>query len=281
MRRREFLATAILSVPTFRLAWASACSATDGVELGPYFRPNAPQRASLCDPSESGEPLSVAGRVLGADSCAPLAGATVDVWQANDGGAYDIDTPGPSDRPYRLRSQLRTGGDGGYGFDTVRPGHYATRARHIHYFVHADGYEPLVTQLYFAGDPRLATDRLVRRSLVTTPEPAQVRGRPGGRVKFDLVLRRRTPNPAAAVKTFPTLEGDYQSGSGPFHLYRRDDRLFARVDGVPDFEVIFDDADRFRVVEFGLEGRVSRSPAGRVWLDTIDPSGQSERAEKR
>ena len=90
-----------------------------GVELGPYFRPDAPARASLCDPSESGDPLAVDGRVLGADTCEPLASATVDVWHADRNGAYDIDAPGQTERPYRLRAALRADAAGGYAFDTI------------------------------------------------------------------------------------------------------------------------------------------------------------------
>ena len=280
MRRREFLAGAMLAIPAVRLARAQTCGPTEGVELGPFFRPHAPERASLCDPSETGEPLAVVGRVLAADTCAPLAGATVDVWHADRRGAYDIDAPGPSDRPFRLRAMLRSDAGGRYGFDTIEPGPYGQRARHIHYFVHADGYEPLVTQMYFARDPRLSTDRLVRRSLVTTPAPAEVRGHPGGKVSFDLVLRRRMPNPPAAVATFAALEGEYGSPSGPFRLVGRDDRLFARADGIPELELLFDDVDRFRVLELGLRGRVVRNH-GAVSIDTVDASGARERAEKR
>ena len=48
----------------------------------------------------------------------------------------------------------RVGEDGEYAADTIMPGHYPTRpAQHIHYFVHATGYKPLITQAYFATDP--------------------------------------------------------------------------------------------------------------------------------
>jgi protocatechuate 3,4-dioxygenase beta subunit len=46
------------------------------------------------------------------------------------------------------------GNKGEYAFDSVMPGHYPDRvAQHIHYYIHAPGHKPLVTQLYFATDP--------------------------------------------------------------------------------------------------------------------------------
>lgn len=283
LQRREFLAGALLALPLFRLARAAErrCSPTDGVELGPFYRPNAPRRISIAEAGDDGEPLAVEGRVIGADACAPLAGAVIEVWHADADGDYDIERRGQDDTPLHLRSLLTAGSAGAYAFDTVMPGHYGRRAKHIHYFAHANGYEPLVTQLYFAGDDRNDKDRLVRKSLIMKRAPARVRGKSGARTTFDLALRRRVPNPPEAVKQFPALEGEYRSdGQATFRLVRAGDRLDVRIAGMPDAELIFDSASDFRVLEYGLRGRVLRQAGRPPALETVDIGGRRERAEK-
>src|SRR5438876_507924 len=88
-----------------------------------------------------------------------------------------------------LTAARRSPRDGSYAFDTVVPGPYGERARHIHFLVHAEGYEPFITQSYLAGDPRLKTDRIARARNVVHARPAEVRGRRGRRGRFDLALR--------------------------------------------------------------------------------------------
>src|SRR5258708_35066907 len=195
--RREFLAGALLALPAFQLARAEerGCWPPDGVELGPFFRPNAPRRVSLSDPGGAGEPVGGEGRIIGADRWQPLEGALIEVWQANAAGHYDIARRGQDDTPYHLRVLLQAGGGGSYAFDTIVPGQYAQRAKHIHFFVHARGYEPLATQLYFAGDDRNETDRLIRKSLIAQPAPARLRGRSGAPIRVELALSKRRSNP--------------------------------------------------------------------------------------
>ncbi|HEY2131363.1 MAG TPA: dioxygenase [Acetobacteraceae bacterium] len=92
--------------------------------LGPFWRkdaPDFPPRASIARPGTPGLPVSVSGRVTQADG-APVAGAVVDVWQADPRGMYDnqiADLEGMN-----LRGQFHTDGDGRYSFRTVRPAGY-------------------------------------------------------------------------------------------------------------------------------------------------------------
>jgi protocatechuate 3,4-dioxygenase beta subunit len=98
------------------------------------------------------------------------------------------------DEAWQLRGRARTGVDGAYRFETILPGRYPLspsrlRPRHIHCLVTAPEHRPVVTQLYFAGDPYLEGDPLVRRSLVvpiaTTPAKG---GRGRWSVDFDVTL---------------------------------------------------------------------------------------------
>jgi hypothetical protein len=60
------------------------------------------------------------------------------------------------------------------------------RAKHIHCRLSCAGNQPLVTQLYFEGDPWNVRGPLVRRALVMLVRRTDGRG---ARVTFDLVLQ--------------------------------------------------------------------------------------------
>ena len=70
-------------------------AATESTVLGPFHLVQSPPRA-LGDNIAlhgTGEPCLVTGTVRGPDG-APLAGASVDVWQASEEGWYDVQQPG-------------------------------------------------------------------------------------------------------------------------------------------------------------------------------------------
>ena len=64
------------------------------------------------------------GRVLAPDCATPLVDATVEVWQADDTGRYDVNYPDPPDDPseYKLRAQIQTDAEGRYEYETILPG---------------------------------------------------------------------------------------------------------------------------------------------------------------
>jgi catechol 1,2-dioxygenase len=134
-------------------------------------------------PDETGDPLLFHGRVE-SDGGAPLAGATVDLWQTNSDGVYS--RPQTPDE-YLLRGRLHTDAAGEFDVRTIRPAPYqipregpvgdllenildrhSWRAAHLHVKIDAAGYHPLSTHLYFPDDPYLDSDCLgsVRDSLV-------------------------------------------------------------------------------------------------------------------
>ena len=129
-------------------AWMGAQTerpVTPHVEMGPFYKKRAPATPMLRAAGDKGMPLSVSGRVLGTHG-EPLREARIEIWQADDGGIYDLDG-------YRFRALLSPSASGDYSFESVIPGHYPARvARHVHYLVTAPGYQPLSTQLYFATD---------------------------------------------------------------------------------------------------------------------------------
>ena len=144
---------------------------------GPYFTPNSPPRSSLVESGMRGTRLVVTGRVLSI-ACQPVANALIDWWQADVGGAYD-------NRGYRLRGHQFTDGQGTYRLETIVPGLYPGRTRHIHVKVQAPNQRILTTQLYFPGEPGNPRDGIYNPEL-----ELDMRDDANGRVGlFDFVLR--------------------------------------------------------------------------------------------
>ena len=85
-----------------------------------------------------GQRLVVAGTVLTAD-CRRVRRALLDFWQADDAGQYD-------NQGYRLRGHQFSDDQGGWRLETVVPGLYTGRTRHIHIKVQAPDGPVLTTQ---------------------------------------------------------------------------------------------------------------------------------------
>jgi len=151
------------------LAPTPTCRDDDDVEEtvaqteGPYFTPNSPERTSLREPRMTGTPLRVTGYVY-ASGCDPVPGALLDFWHCDDAGNYD-------NEGYRLRGHQFAGDDGQFTLETIRPGIYPGRTRHIHVKVQAPGGPILTTQLYFPDEPENDRDRIFDSSLVMDIEP--------------------------------------------------------------------------------------------------------------
>jgi catechol 1,2-dioxygenase len=148
---------------------------SQGTVEGPYYLDDAPELTTRpyvlpMRDDEIGEPIVVTGRVLGLNG-APVAGATVDMWQAGHDGTYS-GFVGDAPR-YNLRGRMTTDAGGTFQVRTIRPapyqiphsgptggflamtGRHAWRPAHFHFTLRADDHEPLITQLYFRGDPWL------------------------------------------------------------------------------------------------------------------------------
>jgi protocatechuate 3,4-dioxygenase beta subunit len=131
---------------------------------GPFFTPNSPERRSLLEPNMAGTRLLLSGYVLNTN-CQPAAGALLDFWQADDAGAYD-------NNGYRLRGHQFADDNGYYALETIVPGLYPGRTRHIHVNVQAPNQRILTTQLYFPDEPANDRDRIYQPELVVVEEPA-------------------------------------------------------------------------------------------------------------
>lgn len=192
---------------------------TASTVTGPFYTPSpALQNGAIiaCGPEwERGDWTLVHGSVCDAAG-QPLAGAHVEVWQADDAGRYDSqDEQQPA---MNLRGTFTTDEQGRYWFRTVKPcsypvpvdgpvgelfaatGRHPMRPAHIHFKVAAPGYKRLTTHVFVEGDEYLASDAVfgVKGSLIATfernesSELAARYGFPGPfyDVEFDIRLQR-------------------------------------------------------------------------------------------
>jgi len=144
---------------------------------GPFFKPRTPQRTSLLEPGINGTRLVLTGFAL-STACKPVAGALLDFWQADDHGDYD-------NQGYRLRGHQFSDADGRYRLETIVPGLYPGRTRHIHVKVQAPNRPAFTTQVYFPGEAQNEDDFLFRADLLM-----KIRNAGGARDgRFDFVLK--------------------------------------------------------------------------------------------
>lgn len=144
--------------------------ATPSQTEGPYFKPSSPERADLRS-GVSGSRLVLSGVVL-TTACRPVAGALLDFWQADADGNYD-------NSGFRLRGHVFTDAQGRYRIDTVVPGLYPGRTRHLHVKAQARSGPVLTTQLYLPGEAQNSRDRLFRPECVITVTDAPEGGKAG------------------------------------------------------------------------------------------------------
>jgi catechol 1,2-dioxygenase len=160
--------------------------ASESTVLGPFHvagAPELPMGSDICL-DQKGEPMFVHGRILDTEG-RPVAGAKIDVWQANDEGFYDVQQKGIQP-DFNLRGVFRTGADGRYWFRGVKPkfypipddgpvgkllralGRHPYRPAHLHYIIGAEGFETLVTHIFDPDDPYIGTDAVfgVKESLL-------------------------------------------------------------------------------------------------------------------
>ena len=168
--------------------------ATETTVLGPFYVDGPPELPLGADVSGgmAGEPLLVEGTVSSSDG-APLAGAIVDIWQADGDGYYDVQQP--ELEGMLLRARFRTDEEGRFRFRSIMPAYYPiphdgpvgqmlaatkrhpNRPAHVHFMIAAPGHETLITHIFAADSPYLDSDAVfgVKNSLI-----AEFAHRPAG-----------------------------------------------------------------------------------------------------
>jgi hydroxyquinol 1,2-dioxygenase len=202
--------------------------ATEATVIGPFFVEDSPQIEVGGDLAfdAPGEPCWVEGTVTDVAG-APVAGARIEVWEADEDGLYDVQ----HDAGRRsARAHLFSEPDGGYRFWALTPtpypipndgpvgrmleavGRSPLRASHLHFMVSHPGMRTLVTHIFPEGDPVGSADSVfgIKQSLIKpfdrqppgtgTPDGRVIEGS-WSRTRFDIVLA-----PAEAAPTRPASD---------------------------------------------------------------------------
>ena len=176
-KREEFiLASDVLglSMLVVQMNHRFDAAATPATVLGPFHIDGSPELDHAGDMSEGlpGVPLFVSGTVRGLDGT-PVGGAVLDVWQADEDGAYEAQLPVEE---ARLRAKYTAREDGTYCLRTIAPKGYSIpmdgpvgeliaqtdishfRPAHVHFLLNVPGFRPLITHLFEEGAEFLDSD---------------------------------------------------------------------------------------------------------------------------
>lgn len=218
-RRQEFILlsdTLGASMQTIAINNEAHGDATEATVFGPFFVDDAPEVPLGGDIAggAAGQPCWVEGTVRDTEGL-PVAGARLEVWEADDDGFYDVQY---DDDRTAGRAHLFSDDDGGFRFWAVTPtpypipddgpvgamlaatGRSPMRASHLHFMVTAAHLRTLVTHIFVRGDELLDSDSVfgVKESLVKdfveqpagtpTPDGRDLGDAAWSRVGFDIVL---------------------------------------------------------------------------------------------
>ena len=218
--RHEFiLASDVLGLSSLVDMINSNPAATSSSVLGPFHVSGAPPLPVGGDMKRDfGGPVLLAEGVIRDTNGAPIPGATLDIWQTAPNGLYA--SQDDAQDTYSFHGLQTVGDDGRYAFTTVKPveytvptdgpvgdilrasGRHPWRPSHLHFIVEADGFKPLVTEIFPDDDPYLDQDTVfgVRSDLVMTYDERPAADFPDGMalsgkvvepflgVTFDVVL---------------------------------------------------------------------------------------------
>ena len=152
---------------------------------------------SLASAEEPGEPFLLRGTVYKADGRTPAPGIVIYIHHTNAAGVYGNGSNESvwSRRHGRLRGWLKTGTDGRYEVQTVKPGQYpgGTDPAHIHLTVWERDKDPYwIDDVVFAGEPGVDTAYRAERQNRGGAGIVQLKKEPSGRwiAERDIILLR-------------------------------------------------------------------------------------------
>jgi len=153
------LATGILLLARPVRALAETCRQLLATDAGPFYpiEPIPYAENLVTGAMPNGTILYLSGRLID-ESCRPVAGADVEIWQCDAGGQYKhpmAPKTKPLESSFLYFAKARSAADGAFKFRTLRPVPYTAfgikRAPHVHIRVKAAGRPVVTTELYFRG----------------------------------------------------------------------------------------------------------------------------------
>jgi catechol 1,2-dioxygenase len=162
---------------------------------GPFYRIGAPFRGKLSLPGEPGTTFVLSGRVWAYDTKRPLPGVVLDFWHVDMTEKYSNGTT-----DFRNRGRLVSSETGHYELESIRPIPYRPnptgapdfwRCAHFHLVAICPGYQPLVTEIHFQGDPK-KNDPMYRPENAIVVKEHTANGKVFQSGVFDVVLERES-----------------------------------------------------------------------------------------
>lgn len=173
---------------TYTLASEAEDLPTATAILGPFYRKDAPKRKNgesiVMNSIPDGDHTLLYGRIADFETGKPIEGAEVDLWHTAPNGLYEQQDEDQPDM--NLRGRFHTDAEGKFSLYCLRPTSYPIpydgpagellkildrhpmRPAHIHFIVSAEGYKPIVTQIFDRRDKHITNDSVfaVKDSLV-------------------------------------------------------------------------------------------------------------------
>ena len=160
------------ALPRLSHAAQAALLPTPPNDMGPFYPSVKPAETDADLTTVTGRPACAAGTILYLSGQVqdakgrPVAGAQIELWQANAYGRYahpnDSDASGPLDPGFQGYALLSTDAQGNYWLKTIKPAPYTMRTAHLHLKV-AAGATRLTTQMFFEGEAGNERDFLYRQ----------------------------------------------------------------------------------------------------------------------
>ncbi len=237
MRRRIFLKEAVLGAVAVSTAgfirfngtnYEGDCETTTDI-LGPFYRPNAPVRSDMRIKDAAGQLVVLSGQIKHKDCKTPLKNACIELWHCDAKGVYDNDSP-----DFKYRAKTYCDDKGNYSFKTIIPvpydvGNGNVRPAHYHLLISAAGYQSLITQLYFTGDPNLSKDSSSSSPAAKRRILDIINGPDGEKtVSFNVTMMEKLP---ADVGVIDRLVGVYtytNDNKKSEELYKKDGMLWIK-----------------------------------------------------
>ena len=177
--RRRFLQFAAMVPASLGLSttWAEAQQAmipTASDMEGPFYISNTPVVSTLNRFGKPGEVMRIAGQVMNAAAPdRPVPGARLELWQTDGQGRYHPQDNGDysdfRDDQIDMRGTVIADDEGRFEVLSLFPAEYWPRPPHIHYWIRAEGFRPLVTQHYLDTGPSNRPHRTAQVNRTQSP----------------------------------------------------------------------------------------------------------------
>ncbi len=237
MKRRDFAKITALSAVALSTtgfirfngeSFVGDCETTTDI-LGPFYRPDSPVRNNLVIKGAPGDLVELKGTVRHKDCISPYKGAKVELWHCSSDEVYDNDS-----EEFRYRGTTFCDDKGNYNFISQMPVPYNAgggryRPAHFHILISAPGYQSLVTQLYFSGDPYLEKD-ISSASPKAKSRILDVKKGANGKnvVSFDITMTDKLRVETGVIDKLLGTYLEEKSEAGKIELFKKDNQLWKK-----------------------------------------------------